>query len=159
MQQCIGATPCCKVRGRDQTQPIHTGQTQSRQRALLCLRIFILIPSTLNTYHTAKNSSFSSDFKQYFEMKIMSRYSYLFIAQILKGHGNETDFLGFLQKSVPYESLGSASLIRRVGDSPHHRYGEWAIEFSLKKTLCINDTDSRRLPAPVIRLVAESESR
>jgi hypothetical protein len=25
--------------------------------------------------------------------------------QILKGHGNEADFLGFLQKLVPHESL------------------------------------------------------
>jgi hypothetical protein len=25
--------------------------------------------------------------------------------QVLKGHGNKADFLGFLQKSVPHESL------------------------------------------------------
>jgi hypothetical protein len=112
----------------------------------------------------------------------------------LKGHGNEADFLGFLQKLVPHESLtlpfglfrfwlrirgdirirkttpryhrygespttrivesGSrrlpASLIRGVGDSPNHRYGESAIEF-FKRKLCIDDRGSRRLPAPVIR--------
>ncbi len=49
-----------------------------------------------------------------------------------------------------------ASLILGVGDSPHHRYGESAIEFFLKKTLCIDGTESRRLSAPVIRWVADS---
>jgi hypothetical protein len=57
-----------------------------------------------------------------------------------------------------------ASLIRGVGDSPHHWYWESAIEFFYKKTLCIDDTESCRLPAPVIWWVAtpriiESESR
>ncbi len=114
---------------------------------------------------------------------------------LLKGHGNEADFLGFFQKLVPRESLtlpfgpflfwlrirgdnrirkttphchryresttlrigdtGSCrlpvSLSRGVDDSPHHQYGESAIEFFKKKTLCIDDTESRRLPAPVIR--------
>ena len=50
----------------------------------------------------------------------------------------------------------SASLIRGVDDSPHHRYGESAIEFFKKKTLCIDDTESCWLLAPVIRWVANS---
>ncbi len=61
-----------------------------------------------------------------------------------------------IQKTTPrIVELGSrrlpASLIHGVGDSPHHRYGESAIEFFLKKTLCIDDTESRRLPVPMIR--------
>jgi hypothetical protein len=48
-----------------------------------------------------------------------------------------------------------ASLIHGVGDSPHHWYGELAIEFFLKKILCIDDTERRRLPAPVIWWVAD----
>ncbi len=99
------------------------------------------------------------------------------ITRLLKGHGNEADFLGFLQKLVPHESLilpfgpfrfwlrirgdirvrnttpryhrygesptpcivesGSrrlpAALIGGVGDYPHHRYGESAIEFFKRK--------------------------
>ncbi len=43
-----------------------------------------------------------------------------------------------------------------VADSPYHRYGESAIEFFKKKTLCIDDTESRQLPAPVILWVADS---
>jgi hypothetical protein len=31
--------------------------------------------------------------------------SSLFPRTLLKGHGNEADFLGFLHKSVPHESL------------------------------------------------------
>ncbi len=109
--------------------------------------------------------------------------------RFLKVHGNEADFLGFLQKVVPHESLTlpfgpfrfwlrnrgdihlrklipgiveseshtlPASLIRGVGDSPHQRYRESAIEFFKKKTLCIDDTESGRLPALVIRWVADS---
>jgi hypothetical protein len=74
---------------------------------------------------------------------------------LLKGHGNEADFLGFLQKLVPHESLTlpfkrsdfgfefaeifvfekrlPVSVIRGVGDSPNHRYGESAIEFFKRK--------------------------
>jgi hypothetical protein len=95
----------------------------------------------------------------------------------IKGTGNETDFLGFLQKLVSHESLTlpfepfwcwlrihwdihiwnttpryhkygesptpritdmrsrqlPASLIRGIGDSPHHQYGELAIEFFKRK--------------------------
>jgi hypothetical protein len=46
-----------------------------------------------------------------------------------------------------WSRLLPASLIGGVGASPHHRYGE--------KTLCIDDTESSRLPAPVIRWVAD----
>ncbi len=53
------------------------------------------------------------------------------------------------------ESTTPASLIRGVGNSLHHRYRESAIEFFKKKTLCIDDTESRRLPAPVILWVAD----
>ncbi len=143
------------------------------------------------------------------------------IFKLLKGHGIEADFLGFLQKLVPHESFtltfelfrfwlrirglihirkttpryqrywesptqrisdtGSrqfpTSLIRGVVNSPHHWYAESSIPritdtrsrrlsaspiwrvgylFFLKTTTCINDTESRRLPAPVIRWVADS---
>ncbi len=126
----------------------------------------------------------------------------------LKGHGNEADFLGFLQKLVPHESLtlpfgpfrfwlrirgdirirkttpryhwyresptprivesGSrrlpASLIRGVGNSPHHPYGESATEFFKKKTLCIDGTESesstpRTSDTVSRRLPVASESR
>ncbi len=105
---------------------------------------------------------------------------------------NETDFLGFLQKSVPHESLtlpfepfrfwlrirGDISIrkttpryhrygespTRRITDtrsrrlpaSPIRRVGYWIV---LKKTLCIDDTESRRLHAPMIRWVADSQYR
>jgi hypothetical protein len=49
-----------------------------------------------------------------------------------------------------------ASLIRGVGDSPHHRYGESAIEFFEKKTLRIDDTESCRLPVLLSRIVIDS---
>ncbi len=131
------------------------------------------------------------------------------VQSTLKGHGNEEDFLGFLQKLLPHESLtlslrlqirgdihirktttcyhryGESLTPRRVANSPHHWYAESPtprITYSrsqrllaspirrvgywnfLKKTLCIYDMESRWLPAPVIRWVAdsrviESESR
>ncbi len=68
-----------------------------------------------------------------------------------KGHGNEADFLGFLQKLVPHESLtlpfGPFRFWLRIcGDiriqktTPrYHQYGELL-------TLRISDTGSRRLP-------------
>ncbi len=63
----------------------------------------------------------------------------------LKGHGNEADFLGFLQKLGPHRSLTPAfgfefeeifviekrlsdSLSRGVDDSPTRRVGESAFE-------------------------------
>ncbi len=56
----------------------------------------------------------------------------------LKGHGNEADFLGFLQKLVPHRSLtlpfkpfwfwlrirGDFAIEKRLGDSPTRRVGE-----------------------------------
>jgi hypothetical protein len=35
----------------------------------------------------------------------MMRNNYIWSKAILKGHGNEADFLGFFHKSVPHESL------------------------------------------------------
>jgi hypothetical protein len=87
----------------------------------------------------------------------------------LKGHGNEADFLGFLQKLVPHESLtlpfravpilasnlqrylyskneSPLSPIRGVADSPYRWVGE-------STTPRITDTWSRRLPASPIRRV------
>ncbi len=126
----------------------------------------------------------------------------------LKGHGNEADFLGFLQKLVPHESLtlsfgpfrfwlrirgdiliwkttpryhrygesrtprivesGSqrlpASLICRVSNSPHHRYGESAIEFFKRKlsVLMIRrvvDSPHQWYGESLTPRIAESESR
>ncbi len=62
------------------------------------------------------------------------------------------------------------SLSWGVDDSPHHWYAESAtpritdtesriLNFFKKKTLCIDDTESRRLSAPVIRWVADSPYR
>jgi hypothetical protein len=79
----------------------------------------------------------------------------------LKGHGNEADFLGFLQKLVPHESLtlplGPFRFWLRIrGDirirktTPrYHRYGE-------SPTPRISDTGSRQLPGSLIRGVANS---
>ncbi len=79
----------------------------------------------------------------------------------LKRHGNEADFLGFLQKLVPHESLTLPFepfrfLLRIRGDihirktTPrYHRYGELP-------TPLISDTGSCRLPASLIRGVADS---
>jgi hypothetical protein len=72
---------------------------------------------------------------------------------ILKGHGNEADFLGFLQKSVPHESLtlpfepfriwirigedicSRKTTLRLVDDSLIRRVGESANEFLKEKSL------------------------
>ncbi len=79
----------------------------------------------------------------------------------LKGHGNEADFLGFLQKLVPQESLtlpfGSFRFWPRIRGDIHirktnpryHRYGE-------SPTPRISDTRSGQLPASLIRGVANS---
>ena len=69
----------------------------------------------------------------------------------LKGHGNEADFLGFLQKLVPHRSLTlpfepfrlrlrirgdirNRKKTRRVDDSPTRRVGESATEFLQEKS-------------------------
>ncbi len=94
----------------------------------------------------------------------------------LKGHGNETDFLGFLQKLVPHESLTlpfepfrfwlrirgdirirkstpryhrCISVIRRVVHSPHQWYGELP-------TPRIVESESRGLRVSSIRRVDDS---
>jgi hypothetical protein len=80
----------------------------------------------------------------------------------LKGHGNETDFLGFLQKLVPHESLtlpfGPIRFWLRIrGDirigktTPrYHRYGELP-------TLRIDHTGSHWLPVSLSRGVDNSQ--
>ncbi len=87
----------------------------------------------------------------------------------LKGHGNETDFLGFLHISVPHESLtygesttprivesGSrqlrGSVIRGVDNSADRWYRE-------STTPRIGDTGSRQLRGSVIRGVDNSADR
>jgi hypothetical protein len=69
------------------------------------------------------------------------------LRKLSKGHGNEADFLGFLQKLVPRESLSSRSY-----------FGfEFAEIFVIKKRLLvITDTGSRRLRVSVIQGVANS---
>ncbi len=79
----------------------------------------------------------------------------------LKGHGNEADFLGFLQKLVPHESLTlpfepfrfllwiRGDIRIRKTTPRYHRYGELP-------TRRISDTENCRLPASLIRGVADS---
>jgi hypothetical protein len=79
----------------------------------------------------------------------------------LKGHGNEADFLGFLQKLVPHEALTLPfelfrfwlrirGDIRILKTTPcYHRYRE-------SLTPRISDTGSRQLFASLIREVANS---
>ena len=101
---------------------------------------------------------------------------FYFTLFLLKGHGNETDFLGFLQKSVPDESLALPFKPFRFwllicGDIPirkttprYHRYGESAIEYFVRKltvSMIRRVVDSPHQcygesPAPCI---VESESR
>ncbi len=52
-------------------------------------------------------------------------------------------------------SRGVASLIRGVGDSPHHQYRESAIEF-YKRKLSVSSTPRTRLPVSLSRRVADS---
>jgi hypothetical protein len=88
-------------------------------------------------------------------LKPLSSLHWFIIPSYLKGHGNEADYLGFLQKLVPHESLTLSfgpfrfwfkfaeifvfekwlpvSLISGVGNTPHHRYRESAIEFFKRK--------------------------
>jgi hypothetical protein len=64
----------------------------------------------------------------------------------LKRHGNEADFLGFLQKLVPHESLKLPSSRSEFGGDIPNR----------KTTLRLAESASRRLPDSASR---ESESR
>ncbi len=80
----------------------------------------------------------------------------------LKGHGNEADFLRFLQKLAPHESLTlpfgpfrfwlriHVDIRIRKTTPRYHRYGESAIEF-FKRKLSVSGTESRLFSAPVIR--------
>ncbi len=80
---------------------------------------------------------------------------------MLKGHGNEADFLGVLQNFFPHESLtlpfGPFQFWLRIrGDirirkmTPrYHQYGE-------SPTLRIDDTGSRRLTVSLSRGVDDS---
>jgi hypothetical protein len=82
----------------------------------------------------------------------------------LKEHGNEKDFLGFLQKLVPHESpappfrsfrfwLRICGDIRIRKTTPrYHLYGE-------SPTLPIGDTGSRRLRVSVMRGVVDSPTQ
>ncbi len=105
------------------------------------------------------------------------------VSVCLKGHGNEPDFLRFLHKSVRHRSLElhfepfrfwlrilgdihtrkttprlSDSMIRGVGDSPHHWYAE-------STTPRISDGESgieffkRKLAVSMIRRVVDSAYR
>jgi hypothetical protein len=83
-----------------------------------------------------------------------NHYHYVRSAQglvlFLKGHGNEADFLGFLQKLVPNESL----------TLPFEPFRFWLRirgDIHIQKRLpAITDTGSRRLRVSVIRGVADS---
>jgi hypothetical protein len=74
-------------------------------------------------------------------------------AQMLKGHGNEVDFLGFLQKLVPHESLtlpfGPFQFWLRIrGDI---RIRKTTPRYHRSPTPRIVELGSRRLPASLIR--------
>jgi hypothetical protein len=71
----------------------------------------------------------------------------------LKGHGNEADFLGVLQKSVPLESLTQPFepfriLLRIRGDIGNR-----------KTTLRLAELGSRRLPDSASRRLTDLQSR
>ncbi len=75
---------------------------------------------------------------------------YLELKPKLKGHGNEADFLGFLQKLVPHESLTIPSSCSDFGF-------EFAEIFILEKLLpAITNTGSHRFRVSVIRGGANS---
>jgi hypothetical protein len=98
---------------------------------------------------------------QILRRSVLLIYTMYCILVHLKGHGNEADFLGFLQKLVPHESLtlpfGLFRFWLRIrGDirirktTPrYHRYGE-------SPTPRIVESGSRRLPASLIRGVGDS---
>ncbi len=87
----------------------------------------------------------------------LRKFAEIFESQTLKGHGNEADFLGFLQKFVPHRSLtlpfepfrfwlriredirNRKTFKSRLSDSPTRRVGESAFE-------CLNEnSESRRV--------------
>ncbi len=80
---------------------------------------------------------------------------------LLKGHGNETDFLGFLQKLVPHESLTLPFepfrfWLRIPGDSHIQKTNPRYYPYGELPTPGISDTGSRQLPASLICRVANS---
>jgi hypothetical protein len=91
-----------------------------------------------------------------FSKKISGKRNYR-----LKGHGNEADFLGFLRKLVPHESLTlhfgpfrfwlriRGDILIRKTTPRYQRYGE-------SPTLRIVESGSRRLPASLIHEVGDS---
>jgi hypothetical protein len=76
--------------------------------------------------------------------------THLFGENFLKGHGNEAEFLGFLQKFVPHESL-------TLPFEPFRFLLRIRGEFRIRKRLpAITDTGSHRLRISVIWGVADS---
>jgi hypothetical protein len=88
---------------------------------------------------------------------------------ILKGHGNEADFLGFLQKLVPHESLRlpfepfrfwlrirgdicNRNMTPRLGES-----GSRQLSDSVSRG--VGDSPTRRVGESMIRRLGESGSR
>jgi hypothetical protein len=87
-------------------------------------------------------------------MKIVTLYS-------LKGHGNEADFLGYLQKLVPHDSLtlpfGPFRFWLQIrGDIRIRKTTPWYQWYRESPTLCIGDTGSCRLPVSLSRGVDDS---
>ncbi len=103
------------------------------------------------------------------------------IAGSLKGHVNEADFLGFLQKLVPHRSLTlpfepfrfwlrirgdirNRKTTPRLGDSPTRRVGESTFE-CLKEnstspaTPRLGESAIRKLPDSASRKVVDSPTR
>ncbi len=71
----------------------------------------------------------------------------------LKGHGNEADFLGFLQKSVPLESLTLPFAPFRIWLRIRGDIG------NRKTTLRLAELGSRRLPDSASRRLTDLPSR
>ncbi len=95
-------------------------------------------------------------------------------SMFLKGHGNEADFLGFLQKLVSHRSLTLTSSCSDFGfefaeifvienDSPTQRLGDpgesgsWRLSDS--RSLEVANTPIWRVGETMTPLLAESESR
>ncbi len=79
-----------------------------------------------------------------------ARLTYFHTNCLLKGHGNEADFLGFLQKLVPHESL-------TLPFGPFRFWLQIRGVIRIRKTTPrLNDTGSRRLSDSTIRGVDDS---
>jgi hypothetical protein len=70
---------------------------------------------------------------------------------LLKGHGNEADFLGFLQKSVPYTTFEpfrvGESMTLRLGESGS-RHGESGSRYSKFFKFIVDFLNFERLNQP-----------